>query len=105
VRVFNGQNLGNSLADFLAYDAGFRGGVDVAIGDVNRDGRGDIVTGALAGGGPHVKVFANGSTGLTALYSFFAYAQAFRGGVNVAAFDFDLQRSEHHSGHEGFHGV
>lgn len=89
VRVFNGQNLGNSLADFLAYDAGFRGGVDVAIGDVNRDGRGDIVTGALAGGGPHVKVFANGSTGLTALYSFFAYAQAFRGGVNVAAFDFD----------------
>src|SRR5205085_2327868 len=83
VRVFSGAT-GAVLSEFFAYDPAFRGGVFVAAGDVNGDGRADIVTGAGAGGGPHVKVFAADGT---LLQSFFAYDPAFTGGVAVAAGD------------------
>jgi hypothetical protein len=43
--------------NFYAYDPTFTGGVSVAVGDVTGDGTPDVVTGAGAGGGPHVKVF------------------------------------------------
>jgi FG-GAP-like repeat len=84
VRTFNATNGAPEL-DILAYGASFRGGVHVAMGDVNGDGVPDIITGAGAGGGPHVKVF-NGRTGAL-LTSFFALEQGFRGGVMVAAGD------------------
>src|SRR4051794_3952726 len=47
----------NTVGQITAYDARFTGGVSVATGDVNGDGVADIITGAQAGGGPHVKVF------------------------------------------------
>jgi hypothetical protein len=55
-------------------------------GDVNSDGRDDIITGAGPGGGPHVKVFDGTSNG--ELLSFFAF-EGFTGGVRVAAHDID----------------
>ena len=42
----------SELASFYAYDPAFPGGVSVAAGDVNGDGRADIVTGAGAGRRP-----------------------------------------------------
>jgi hypothetical protein len=84
VRVFDGVT-GNVITEFFAYDASFRGGVNVAAADVNGDGHADIITGAGAGGGPHVKVY-DGATGKV-LSSFFAYATTFTGGVSVAAGD------------------
>ncbi len=83
VRVFSGST-GAMLVDFFAFDIGFQGGVRVAAGDVNGDGRADIITGAGPGGGPHVKVFS-GTTG-NELRNFFAF-QGFSGGVFVAAGD------------------
>jgi hypothetical protein len=91
VRVFDGttgQQLAGPLGSFFAYDPSFVGGVFVASGDVNADGFDDVITGADAGGGPHVKVFS-GQTGAL-LLSFFAYGVDFSGGVRVAAADFDL---------------
>lgn len=88
VRIFDGQTLAQidgPLGSFFAYDAAFTGGVYVAAGDVDDDGQIDIITGAGAGGGPHVKVFS-GDDG-SELMSFFAYDEAFRGGVSVAAGD------------------
>lgn len=70
---------------FIAYDSSFRGGVRVAMADVNGDGDIDIITAAGAGGGPHIKVFS-GPTG-NLLTEFFAYDPRFSGGVNVAAAD------------------
>jgi len=84
VKVFDGTT-GAELRSFFAYGAGFSGGVRVAAGDVNGDGFADIVTGAGAGAGPHVKVF-DGRSGAE-LHSFFAYSPAFTGGVFVAAGD------------------
>jgi hypothetical protein len=84
VRIFSGAT-GSMLREFLAYDGAFRGGVHVAAGDINGDGKADVITGAGIGGGPHVRAFSGADN--ASLVSFFAYDQAFRGGVNVAAGD------------------
>ncbi|MFO0796199.1 MAG: tandem-95 repeat protein [Gemmataceae bacterium] len=78
-------NPGAVIGSFFAYDPSFRGGVNVAAGDVNGDGRADVITAAGAGGGSHVKVFSG--LGGPILQSFFAYGASFTGGVNVAAGD------------------
>ncbi len=83
VKVFNGTTS-SELLSFFAYP-GFQGGIFVATGDINNDGSADIITGADAGAGPHVKVF-NGQSG-TEVRSFFAYSPQFTGGVRVAGGD------------------
>ena len=84
LRVFDGRT-GGVLADFMAFDPDFRGGVSVAVADFNRDGKSEIAVGAGAGGGPHVKVYdlASGRLLPGPLGNFFAYEPSFRGGVNV----------------------
>ena len=79
VKIFS--NDGTLKNSFLAYDKNFRGGVYVALGDIDGDGEKEIVTGAGAGGGPQVRIF--NSLGAAKL-SFFAYDKNFRGGVKVA---------------------
>jgi len=83
------------LANFYAYDpllCDIPGVVDplvcdgvfVAGGDVNGDGRAEIITGTNRSGGP-VRVFTTGPEGISELASFFAYFPAFPGPVRVAA--------------------
>lgn len=84
VRIFSGVD-GASLGGFFAYGASFSGGVFVAAGDVNGDGRADIITGAGAGGGPHVRVFSG--VDYSELMNYFAYTPQFTGGIFVASSD------------------
>jgi hypothetical protein len=84
VKVFDGASLAE-LRSFLAYSASFSGGVFVAAGDINGDGRVDIITGVGTNAPPHVKAFHGGT--LAELQSFFAYPAQFTGGVRVAAGD------------------
>lgn len=84
IRVFDGVTA-SMLGEFFAYDVGFTGGVYVAAADVNGDHHPDIITGAGAGGGPHVRVFDGATGGIITEY--FAYSPAFTGGVRVAAGD------------------
>src|SRR5207244_13194712 len=64
VRIWDGVT-GAMVREFNAYDPAFRGGVTLALGDLTGDGRPDVVTGAGAGGGPHVRVF-DGARGAAA---------------------------------------
>ena len=84
VKVFGGAT-GGEVASFFAYGAGYLGGVSVGAGDVNHDGRADIITGTSAGFS-HVKVFSG--AGFGEIRSFLAFS-AFSGGVNVAGGDLD----------------
>jgi len=92
IDVYNGvtQQL---ITSFDAYDASFTGGVNLVAGDLNGDGKAEIITGADVGGGPRVRVFdgasvASGSTTPTTLDDFLGINDPnFRGGVRLALGD------------------
>jgi hypothetical protein len=83
VRIFNPQ--GKAIGGFFAYDKKFRGGVTVAAGDINADGRAEIVTAPGPGGGPQVRIFNGQGKALTP--GFYAYAKTFRTGISVTIAD------------------
>ncbi|MDD4995244.1 MAG: L,D-transpeptidase [Patescibacteria group bacterium] len=73
---------------FYAYAPSYGQGVNVAVCDVNRDFKNEIITGTQFGGGPHVKIF-DGYGNDISKGGWFAYNKFFRGGVNVACGDWD----------------
>jgi hypothetical protein len=81
------SQTGEVMEAFWAFDPAFRGGVNVAVYDVNNDGIMDIIAAAGPGGGPEVRIF-NGD-GLTVIRAFYAYDQSFSGGVSIASVDFN----------------
>lgn len=79
---------GSIISSFFAYDQRIRNGIKVAAGDLDGDGKAEIVTGTNFGAGPQVRVFdLYGKPLWTA--GFFAYDSAFRGGINIAIGDVD----------------
>jgi hypothetical protein len=88
VRIFNAFT-GKLVRSFNAFDPGYRGGVNIATGDVNGDGAADIIVGmgVSAASIPQVKAF-DGRTG-DELFRVLAYDNSFTGGVRVASADFN----------------
>ncbi len=86
IRVFN-KNGKVINPGFFAYDSGFRGGVNVAVGDLNGDNIDEIIAGAGVGGGPQIRIFNRNGNILSE--GFFAYPENTRGGVQVGASDLD----------------
>ena len=82
---------GNKNNEFYAYASNFKGGVNFASGDINHDGKQEIITAAGLGGGPHIRIF-NLSGEL--IGQFFAFNSNFRGGVNVATADVNNDGSD-----------
>jgi hypothetical protein len=109
VRVFAVDTTTGAVSletTFLAFDADFRDGLRVAVGQIDASGVGginvntpdQIVIGADAGGGPRVSVFGlQNGTGVQIpgpLGNFFAFDPDFRGGVRVAAGTVDTNTSD-----------
>lgn len=80
VKVFSGAT-GNEIRSFFAYPSALSE-LRVAAGDVDGDGRDDIITAPGPGAAPHVKAFSGRDN--SPLASFFAYNFEFTGGVYVA---------------------
>ncbi|MBI2050287.1 MAG: S8 family serine peptidase [Parcubacteria group bacterium] len=84
VQIFD--KMGVQEASWLAYPKFFRGGLNVAVGDVDGDGALEVVTAAGFGGGPQVRVFSSNGDVET---QFFAFEPSFRGGTNLAVGNVD----------------
>ena len=84
--VYDG-NTGGVLFDFLAFEAAFTGGVFVAAGDIDRDGRADLVVTPDVGGGPRARVLSAGNPGRVIADMFAIDDPNFRGGIRPAIGD------------------
>jgi hypothetical protein len=73
--------------EFLPYGNAFRGTISLAMGNFDADTDSEIVTGAGAGGGPHVRVLDSNNVSFG--HDFMAYDPKFYGGIDVAAGDVD----------------
>jgi len=76
--------VGKVESSWFAYDKNLRGGVNVAIADVDGDGELEVITGPGPGTEPLIKIFSLAGNYIN---SFLTYDKNFRGGVNVAAAD------------------
>lgn len=84
VKVFDLN--GNLKREFFAYGMNFRGGVNVASGDINGDGQDEIITGAGTTGGPHIRVWDSNNK---IIGQWFGFDSNKRTGVKVTAADVD----------------
>lgn len=88
VRIF--ELDGTYRQRFFAYKKSFRGGVNISVGDLDGDGKAEIVTAPKRGGGPQVRIFASSGTRFVPTAEhFFAYHPKFRGGIMLALGDID----------------
>jgi hypothetical protein len=94
VRVFTDRGVPIDKWSFFAYDSGFGGGVNVAVADVDGNGRAEILTAPAGGGGPHVKVWTVGLNSTTLRSEFFAYDPTFNGGVQLAGAYVDTSNNQ-----------
>src|SRR5579883_3171867 len=91
VKVYDGRTL-SELASFYAYEQGFLGGVQVAMGDITHNGYADLVTAPGYGAGADIAIFDGrtlrpGVTPQKLFGDFYMYDPAMTAGINLAVGD------------------
>jgi lipoprotein-anchoring transpeptidase ErfK/SrfK len=86
VKIFSKN--GTLKRTILAYASTFRGGVRVAVGDLDGDGKAEVITAPGPGLEPDIQVFSADGKKVFA-ESKLAYEKSFRGGVEVSVKDID----------------
>lgn len=95
VRVLHADNPAAEAVSGFVFEPSFTGGVTVAVGDTNGDGRDDVVVGRKSGGVAEVRVFTVTPSGAPALLANFVAYPGLTTGVRVAVGDLDADgRSE-----------
>jgi len=79
IKIFDKD--GTFLRHFLAYPATYRGGVNLAVADLNSDGKYEIITAPASGIQSEIKIFTSEGKFIN---SFLAYPASFKGGASVA---------------------
>lgn len=97
VAGYNGKSLGAGkpvklFGDFFAFEQSLRNGIFVAIGDIDGDGKAELICGGGPGGGPRVTAFPGQlllANVTTPSVNFFAGDINSRGGVRLAIANLD----------------
>ncbi|MDD5716040.1 MAG: hypothetical protein PHF98_05140 [Patescibacteria group bacterium] len=82
---------GTEMANTLAFNEGFTGGVNLATGDFDGDHKEDIAVTPIGAGGPNIRIYTYNvaEEEFELMDWFFGYSEEFRGGVNLASGDLD----------------
>ena len=83
LNIFDGADSFKLKSAVFTLEDSFQGGVYVGSGDLNNDGRAEVIVGAGQGTTPTVVVYQGGTDLKRVVTTFNAYDPAYRGGVRV----------------------
>jgi lipoprotein-anchoring transpeptidase ErfK/SrfK len=89
VRAFDAD--GREVLNFMPFHKDFKGGVDVASGDVDNNGRDEVMVSQNSFGQAWVKTYK--ADNLQVMGEFLAYDGRFRGGANISTVDLDNDKN------------
>lgn len=88
VRAF--EKSGKCILDFMAFESTFKGGVDVAVGNIDGKGRAEIIVSKATSGQAWIKVFR----GKKQIRTFLALTSLHTGGATVASGDINGDKKD-----------
>lgn len=93
IKFFNWKGRQTRPAIFV-FNEDYRGGVNLAAGDVNNDGKKELIVSKASGDQAWVKVYSFTKNKSTVLAEFLAFPESFKGGCYVASGNIDKNKKD-----------